>query len=714
MKQRGAAGISFITKVGLVPIVAMGIGGTALAAESASSAPATTELKRALPDAQIQLQGGSVSRILGKAMATGSSARESADAFLAKAARGLSAVPGELVPSDFDKNKVVSAKDGEGMGLMYDRATGKYRFLLFRYEQVRGKVPVFGAELRTMVKNEVGYPVVWASSTVRDLKDFAATAAAADSAVDGGKARAAIATFAKAKGASMVLPSTFSRIGKAEPVIFAGVDRQETPRMAVQYTVEDGDPAVALAHFVADAKTGEILHAIPLQEPVNVGGTVRAMSTDGTRAYDPADADCSPIVSTAMPHAEVSITGDPVGYSSSTGYYYLIHGGSSAVTVNSPIQGQWFSVTDMAGAVESLNLSVVPPAAANFLHNAANTSEFIRAQAMAYVHANRVRDFLLSYLPAYPGASTTTSFPITVNYATTLPGGFACPNASGGTGGINFCRQIAAGKNTAYGGVVYHEYGHAIVRYTSPTAVSAYSEGMADSIANAMDELPGVSYGWANSNCATPLRTAQNDCQYAASPTCSSCGSGGHQCGRLLLGSIYDIRQRLMVTHPTDYRDILNPIMFSSIPLNGSGLIDSSILDDFLTLDDDNGNLADGTPHRDEICGGFGAHGITNGNCPPPTPTNPCASFCSSPTGFNWTGSYWSGELGTGSVCRETTQTIAGGNCGNLANGRSLYVNGQQMTCNNQNWSSVPAKVNDGYCITTTPGDYQWAYFQLW
>lgn len=715
MKQTGSVGVSFSKKVGLVPIIALGLGGTAWAAEPAS-AQSTAELRRALPDAQIQLQGGRIARILGNAMATGATAGEAADAFRAKAAKGLSAVPGELVRAEIDSNKLASAKAGDGMGLMYQPATGTYKFLLLRHQQVRGKVPVYGAELRTMVKNEVGYPVVWASSTVRDLKDFDPASAPTDSAVDVAKARTAVAAYAKDKGAASTIPTTFSRISKSDRVIFAGAgNSQEPPRMAVQYTVEDGDPAVPVAQFVADAKTGEILHAVPLQEPVNVGGTVRAMSTDGTRAYDPADADCSPIVSTPMAHAEVSITGDPVGYSSTTGYYYLIHSGSSAVTVNSPIQGQWFQVTDMAGAVESLNLSVVPPGAANFLHNAANTSEFVRAQAMAYVHANRVRDFLLSYLPSYPGVSTTTSFPITVNYATTLPGGFACPNASGGTGGINFCRQVPAGKNSAYGGVIYHEYGHAIVRYTSPTAVSEYSEGMADSIANAMDEMPGVAYGWKNTNCQTALRMAQNDCQYAAAPNCTAnCGSSGHSCGRLLLGSIYDVRQQLMVTHPTDYRDILNPIMFSSIPLNGAGLIDSTILDDFLTLDDDNGNLADGTPHRAEICAGFGAHGITDANCPAIPPKTACSDVCGSPTTFSWSGSYWSGELGTGSVCRETTQTIAGGNCGNLAAGRKLYVNGQQMTCNNQNWSAIPAKVNNGYCITTTPGDYRWAYFQLW
>lgn len=95
-------------------------------------------------------------------------------------------------------------------------------------------------------------------------------------------------------------------------------------------------------------------------------------------------------------------------------------------------------------------------------------------------------------------------------------------------------------------------------------------------------------------------------------------------------------------------------------------------------------------------------------------PANPCADFCSPPSVFNWSGSYQSGQLGTGTICRETTQAVVGGNCGNLAPGRTLSVNGSVMPCNNLNWSSIPAPVNGGYCVTTTAGQYPWAFFTLW
>lgn len=93
---------------------------------------------------------------------------------------------------------------------------------------------------------------------------------------------------------------------------------------------------------------------------------------------------------------------------------------------------------------------------------------------------------------------------------------------------------------------------------------------------------------------------------------------------------------------------------------------------------------------------------------------SPCAGLCSNPTPISWTGSYQGTNLGTGAVCLETTQPIAGGNCGNFAPGRQLLVNGVAMTCNYMNWPTLPEPRNGGYCIQTTPGDYDWAYTALW
>lgn len=124
-------------------------------------------------------------------------------------------------------------------------------------------------------------------------------------------------------------------------------------------------------------------------------------------------------------------------------------------------------------------------------------------------------------------------------------------------------------------------------------------------------------------------------------------------------------------------------------------------------------HTADGTTdwgHTDVLLAvpGTATVGVAGGG----NAATPCAGICANPVTFS--GYFNSGNLGTSLTCYQTTATINGGNCGNFASGRALYINGTAMICNNGNWSSVPAKVNGGYCVTTTAGDYSWAYFATW
>jgi len=64
------------------------------------------------------------------------------------------------------------------------------------------------------------------------------------------------------------------------------------------------------------------------------------------------------------------------------------------------------------------------------------------------------------------------------------------------------------------------------------------------------------------------------------------------------------------VTEPTDYLTILSSIAVNAVLMHSGSSITSSITVDYLTLDDDNGNILDGTPHYAEINGGFSDHGL--------------------------------------------------------------------------------------------------------
>ncbi len=96
------------------------------------------------------------------------------------------------------------------------------------------------------------------------------------------------------------------------------------------------------------------------------------------------------------------------------------------------------------------------------------------------------------------------------------------------------------------------------------------------------------------------------------------------------------------------------------------------------------------------------------------TTMGPCAGYCSNPTKYNGAATYSSGNLGTGATCHESAVPIRGGNCGNFAYPRKLYVNGTQMSCNWANWSSIPQPKNGGYCIYTTSGNHRYAGITTW
>ncbi len=92
-------------------------------------------------------------------------------------------------------------------------------------------------------------------------------------------------------------------------------------------------------------------------------------------------------------------------------------------------------------------------------------------------------------------------------------------------------------------------------------------------------------------------------------------------------------------------------------------------------------------------------------------PSTPCGGLCGSPV--TMTSQYYnSGSLGSNATCHESYQTMTGFQCGNLASSRSLKINGQTVSCG-QN-ITVPAKRNGGYCVQTTQGPYDWAYFVTW
>jgi len=318
--------------------------------------------------------------------------------------------------------------------------------------------------------------------------------------------------------------------------------------------------------------------------------------------------ECAPEVPLPFPFAEVDGQTGESAFADASGTYSLTTAATGSLNVTSLMGGQYFDVFNAAGALETLVSSVVPPGSADFLHNSTDTNVQLISQVNGYSNANEIRAFLLKYLPTYPTISTQTNFPVNVN----LSSGYCPGNAWYDGSSLNLCLGSTSYTNTSFASVTHHEYGHHIVS-SGGSGQNEYGEGMSDTIAMLFSGQHGLGMGFFLNQCTTALRDAANTCQYSAT-SCSSCGSEIHACGQLIAGIVWDIRQALAVTHPDNYVDLINNLTLSSVLLHMGTAINAQIAIDLLTLDDDDGNINNGTPHYNEICSGFSAHGLS---CPP-------------------------------------------------------------------------------------------------
>ncbi|MSR29305.1 MAG: hypothetical protein EXS03_07010 [Phycisphaerales bacterium] len=535
------------------------------------------------PAADFFERGGRITRVFGRAFSTGRNPSESATGFIRDHADVFGVKATDLALFGAFPDAIHS------VDLLWDEVNETYKFTLLGYSQVVNGIPVFRSSLKLLMRNESGYPMVLASSELRDLGSFAAAG------------RPTLGDFDRAAWSSQALRNLAEEATDAQLVIFAGVDDSPaTPKLAVSFIVIRGVPGSGLSKmlYVVDAATGKVLFEEEQVCNVDITGTVQGYATTAWAA----DA-CNPEVPIGLPYATVSYPGGSVT-ASSTGAFTVPNAGtgSLALTSNLADAGKYFKVTNSAGSASTLTDTVASGATTTFMHNAANSAEQERSQVNAYLHANVARDFIIAANPNYPTISTqqnATAFQINVNLAST------CNAYYNGTS-INFYLAGGGCNNTAFSTVVHHEYGHHMVA-TGGSGQGAYGEGMGDVIGVLISETAVLGVGF--QSCSTGIRNAANSCQYD-SAGCSSCGSEIHACGQLLSGCVWSTRTGLISSEPVNYRTIIRNLSLNSVLLHGGTTIAGDITIDFLTLDDNNADINDGTPHYPEISSGFTAHGL--------------------------------------------------------------------------------------------------------
>ncbi|MCH7884823.1 MAG: hypothetical protein IIC01_06175 [Planctomycetes bacterium] len=284
------------------------------------------------------------------------------------------------------------------------------------------------------------------------------------------------------------------------------------------------------------------------------------------------------------------------------GQYVMQNNEAGVVKIEAKFQGLFVNVQDTAGPVlPSLFQNVVPPGPADFNFNT-NPSEFSTAQINTFVHTTATHNFFKDRQPGF--TEIDIALTAQVNQASTCNAFFTPIGPS-----INFFVAGAGCVNTAFSTVIGHEYAHFVVSVLG-LRQGAFGEGFGDAVVLLQYDDPIVGRDFFGPGTFVRDIVGANK-RYP-------CFGEVHDCGQVLAGVWWDIKLEMQgslgqSTGLQTAQQLLTD--WSQITLGGSGRNSASprTAVEVLTVDDDDGDLDNGSPHFDEICAGFAAHNI---RCP--------------------------------------------------------------------------------------------------
>ncbi len=537
-----------------------------IAASESSSSVAMNQLRKDHPTMRTMDRMGKIHKIVDKQLATGKTPLATAKNFINNFSTALDVDAKEFVERGPFKDQHVEQQ------LMYNQETGQHKFTGVYYMQTADGLPVYGSRLMVLVRNVDGYPAVSATTDLRDVKGYKSP-------------KRLVTSEAVALMSAAVRLGRGTTISEPELMVFAGTaeEHHEPTAALVFHATQGGSWDVEnyrKLELIVDAQTGNVLHEKNLI--LHVDGNVSGMATTSSGADV-----CEAEATSGLPYAKVTLGGN-TAYADANGNFTIAGSG----TITSMLDGQWFNVNNQAGADSSISQNSSNP---NIVHNSSNTSESYRAEVNAYLQSNVVRDFTLSYAPAFPTINNQTSFPVNTGVSGTC-------NAFYDYSSINFYPAGGGCSNTAFSVIVHHEYGHHMVA-SAGSGQDSYGEGMGDVMGVLITGDNQLARGFYSNDCVNGIRNAINNHQYP-------CSGGIHDCGQLISGCVWDALAEMQAAYPVTGFDIISSLAINSMMMHSGGGIDPSITLDWLTLDDDDGDLTNGTPHSPEILAGFAMHSM--------------------------------------------------------------------------------------------------------
>ena len=262
---------------------------------------------------------------------------------------------------------------------------------------------------------------------------------------------------------------------------------------------------------------------------------------------------------------------------------------------------RWFAITDHASTPASFEgwltagdaeLIAAPPEDLD-----ETSARHLRAQLDAHAAAHEVRVRARTINPLFSWAATQAEVHVNID--------------DGGCnaffdGDINFLRQNQQCNNTArVADVVYHEYGHGFHVYSIVQGAGgmdgALGEGLGDYMAATITGDPATARGFYRNNTAALRDIAPNH-------VWPDDVGEIHYTGIIIAGALWDLRVALVEAYGEDEGVPLADHLFWNVARLSSDIPDAYA--DVLLADDDNGDLADGTPNKCMIDEIFGLHGL--------------------------------------------------------------------------------------------------------
>jgi hypothetical protein len=306
----------------------------------------------------------------------------------------------------------------------------------------------------------------------------------------------------------------------------------------------------------------------------------------------------APEVLQNLKDVRLAATGETNKYTDDFGNFSF-PGTNTSKLVTATFNGLYSRVDNNAGAESSVALTLVPGVSQTLLLNQ-SLSEQTTAEINAHISVEAMRDWVLALDPG----DTSFNFQVTsnVNQASTC-------NAFYDGISINFYLSGGGCPNTSYSTVVWHEEGHwANDLYGSGNGGDGFGEGGADCWAMYIADNPVVAQDFFG--LGTYIRTGDNTTQFCGDEN-PGCYGEVHFDGEPLMGAIWKVRRNLKnVLGPSGGGLLSDQYLLAWYQTFNDAQIKSIIEDHWLMLDDNDGNLNNGTPNYPTIDSAFVEQGF--------------------------------------------------------------------------------------------------------